>query len=603
MKFFEHIGLSRKQTPFWCLFVVLIGFFLALEQLILPKPQASIAANINGLRMANDDKQLWRQIDVDDESWPLSVGSKNGFNHVQVPSRIGWLRTPAFGLPGAFKEQPMAVHITSGATYELYWNGQFLGRNGSPATDLESETNGIADSRFYLPPSLILPEGNVVAIRYSAHGYNRLPLPLAFSIQVMAFQNEKFQRLASLVPAFLLIGGVAAGAIFFLALFFRNREDRRSLFLALMFFMVVIQLASESSRALVSFTYIGQLMRIGLTLLAAYGSGLFLLSYTSSFTDSKAARRTAFIGSHAFILISLTMFYGELDELTYSVLAIFAGVSTLVSVFGLAKGKSNMLPIVVALIVLCLSFAVGPTLFLDRYYFVAMAILAVTFFIVQATEFRRSQEKVLETSLRLNRLELDLLKRQIQPHFIMNTLTALSEWILTSPEQSVEMIDTLSEEFRLLNGFVGKPLVALSDEILLCQSHLTLMSFRQDREFRLDCTLAQKTALVPPAIFHTIIENALTHNRYSTDESVFTLTQSLSINEEGHTQTQYRLQAPMGDKAHRMSSTSDTGGLGVSYILARLEESWGKRFTFSHGQEDSGWCTHITVTDTDQLRN
>ena len=85
------------------------------------------------------------------------------------------------------------------------------------------------------------------------------------------------------------------------------------------------------------------------------------------------------------------------------------------------------------LMVFCISFLGGYTAFLDSYYYASMALLAGTLFVLQANAINRAERLRAEEKLKSSRLELELLKRQIQPHFIMNTLTALSEWILTNP--------------------------------------------------------------------------------------------------------------------------------------------------------------------------
>src|SRR3546814_19410817 len=54
------------------------------------------------------------------------------------------------------------------------------------------------------------------------------------------------------------------------------------------------------------------------------------------------------------------------------------------------------------------------------------------------------------------RLELDLLKQHLKPHFLMNTLTALAGWIEESPHTAVRMVDALADEFRTLVDVFGR---------------------------------------------------------------------------------------------------------------------------------------------------
>ena len=219
------------KLPFALLLLILIKVF-TFTSTHADSP-VNNSANITALAMKQGDNSEWRQPGFNSETWPFSRVNGAGFNRVLTPDTIAWLRTPAFALPQNIKDQPIALHVVTGATFEVFWNGKLIGRNGQPGINLQSETNGLTDSRHYIPPEFMLAEGNVLAVRYSAHGYQRLHLPLAFSFRLGPYENEKYQRLASYVPAFLLIGGVGAAAIFFAALFARRRSDKGSLWLAL----------------------------------------------------------------------------------------------------------------------------------------------------------------------------------------------------------------------------------------------------------------------------------------------------------------------------------------------------------------------------------
>ena len=331
--------------------------------------------------------------------------------------------------------------------------------------------------------------------------------------------------------------------------------------------------------------------RIGITFLAAYASGLFLNLYLLNYLGVNRLKRPVLLGTHFCTIIAVALFYANFDTATFTVLAIFVAAAIGLTAHGVYRQQRYALPMLLVLGVFASSFLVGSTLFLDRYYFGAMALLASTLFVVQASLFRETERKVDASKLTISRLELDLLKRQIQPHFIMNTLTALSEWILTSPEQSVDMIETLSDEFRLLNEFVGKKLVPLASEIGLCRAHLKLMSYRQDQHYSLETTIETEGALMPPAVLHTLIENALTHNRYSGESTRFYLEQR-SLHGDC---IELTLTTPPGSSAHRTDTPDKTGGLGLSYVRARMEESWGNNFSFSDGQSESGGWRSVII--------
>jgi len=550
-------------------------------------------AGIIGLHMMQGDDPLWRESNFDSGHWPYSKHVANSsFNRILIPEGIGWLRTEPFGLPDYFTTHPVALYVISGASFQVFWNGNLIGENGRPATSMAEEIDGMADTRFYIPPRLIQATGNVLAIRYSALGYSRLHLPLAISLDIGAYKDQRYNRLASHVPALLLLGAVGVAALFFASLYLRRRFDKGSLWLALMFLMVTLQSASEISRALYSFSYFGIVTRILLVAILAYGSGLFLNFFILSYLRLPGVRRWALGLAHAAVLVAILFHFNHFDKLTYAFIAIFAFSALFMTSYGAWIKRPGARPLLMALIVFCFSFLAGYTAFLDIYYYASMALLAGTLFVLQANAIRQIEGLAAEEKLRSKRLELDLLKRQIQPHFIMNTLTALSEWILTNPQSGVEMINALADEFRILNEYSDKQLVPLESELKLCRSHLTLMSYRQDQTFLLTTDLQNTGLSVPPAIFHTLIENALTHSRYSADNTVFDFKQTMT--EAG--EILFSLTAPAGIKRRRNGNDSGGGGLGLSYVKSRLQESWGDAFVLDFGEDESGrWRTTILI--------
>src|SRR5262249_34275915 len=112
-------------------------------------------------------------------------------------------------------------------------------------------------------------------------------------------------------------------------------------------------------------------------------------------------------------------------------------------------------------------------------------------------------------------LELELLKRRIAPHFLMNTLNALAEWVESDPKAGVRMIEALAGEFRLLSQISDRAMIPLSEEIALCRRHLEVMSFRVDHPFSLTVKGVDESIEVPPGVLHTLVENAFTHGRFA----------------------------------------------------------------------------------------
>jgi LytS/YehU family sensor histidine kinase len=189
------------------------------------------------------------------------------------------------------------------------------------------------------------------------------------------------------------------------------------------------------------------------------------------------------------------------------------------------------------------------------------------------------------------RMEIELLKKNLQPHFLLNTLTALTEVVEQSPREAVRLIDDLAEEFRSLSRMSAEKLIPLSQELDLCRAHLRVMSLRTGKAWRLEAESLDLAATVPPALFLTLIENGFAHQRVATSGAAFVLRQQKSPGGA----TLYVFESP--GRAHDEPGRA-AGGTGLRYVKARLEESFPSRWSFRQGPTEAGWESVIELRQT-----
>ncbi|WP_412546656.1 histidine kinase [Maricaulis sp. MIT060901] len=190
---------------------------------------------------------------------------------------------------------------------------------------------------------------------------------------------------------------------------------------------------------------------------------------------------------------------------------------------------------------------------------------------------------------RMARLQLALVKRNIQPHFIMNSLTVANELQQTDSQAASRFVDAMAGEFRALANMVDQDTTTVLEEIELCRNHLTMMGLRLGREFSLEFTSDQSDAPFPPGVLHTLVENAISHNRYRQEAVTFSLTgQSV-----GGARV-FELRVPRADRA---GETSMGTGSGTAYIEARLEEFAPGDWHFSSQADARDWVSRITLPE------
>ena len=179
-------------------------------------------------------------------------------------------------------------------------------------------------------------------------------------------------------------------------------------------------------------------------------------------------------------------------------------------------------------------------------------------------------------------LENEMLKKSIQPHFLINTLTIITEWVETKPNLAIKQINLLSNEFRYIMKAAKQTLVPIEEEIKLCKNYLAMFNLKQSIEYSLVVKLEKKTVKVPPLIFHTLIENSLIHSDDSF-ENKFRIEQSI----QGK-RIIYRITTPGS-----YSNDENKDGLGTTYIKSRLEVSYPSKWTLKSYQEKNSRITEI----------
>lgn len=131
-----------------------------------------------------------------------------------------------------------------------------------------------------------------------------------------------------------------------------------------------------------------------------------------------------------------------------------------------------------------------------------------------------SQRRLKDERLRASRLETQLvqaqlqaLRTQLQPHFLFNTLNAISALALADPAQAKLMIARLSDFLRLTLEQQHSPQVPLSRELQLLECYLGIQRVRfQDRlTTHFDIADEANNAAVPNLILQPLVENALRH--------------------------------------------------------------------------------------------
>lgn len=208
------------------------------------------------------------------------------------------------------------------------------------------------------------------------------------------------------------------------------------------------------------------------------------------------------------------------------------------------------------------------------------AIVPVYFLLLAITQAIRNhrraadQQRVAEQTIgQLNQARLQALQRQLQPHFLFNTLNSATGYLYDQPRIAEEMLCSLSELLRRSLALADRTEITLGEEVELMNLYLDIQRHRfGDRlsiEQEIDPALTR--SLVPPLILQPTVENAIVHGLARTGSPKRIEIRALQVND--------RLRLTVID--HNVSppasgTTAPTrDGIGVENTRQRLATLYG----------------------------
>lgn len=143
---------------------------------------------------------------------------------------------------------------------------------------------------------------------------------------------------------------------------------------------------------------------------------------------------------------------------------------------------------------------------------VYLTTLFATVLPIKIWDSRRSEMKLEQQQLRLNEARLDALSRQINPHFLFNTLNSVASLIRRDQDQARQMIFKLSKILRRLLR-QQENLTTLREELSFIDDYLAIEMVRFGEKLRFEREIEPATLdmLVPSMLLQPLVENSIRH--------------------------------------------------------------------------------------------
>lgn len=140
---------------------------------------------------------------------------------------------------------------------------------------------------------------------------------------------------------------------------------------------------------------------------------------------------------------------------------------------------------------------------------------------MDAGELRLRAEKLERIA---SQAELESLKMQLDPHFLFNNFSTLSELVIEDQKIAVKFIDNLASVYRYMLSNVRKDVVGILDEVRFVESYFFLIQERMGTKVQLDIQLEEEyysTCTVAPLALQLLVENAVKHNKASKETPLY----------------------------------------------------------------------------------
>jgi sensor histidine kinase YesM len=218
----------------------------------------------------------------------------------------------------------------------------------------------------------------------------------------------------------------------------------------------------------------------------------------------------------------------------------------------------------------------------------AIIALAVCIYIIG--DYRRNQKLNEDLIKAKAETEIKLLKGQLHPHFLFNSLNNIYSLALSHSDQTADSILKLTELLDYLVYRASLDTVPLAKEVQLLENYLGLEQLRYGKKLQVtqDIAVQNDAVVVTPLILLPFAENCFKHGGSGTD-GVFRVNIYLHAD---HQQLHFKMSNSIND---RKTTPSESGGLGLQNIQKRLNLLYPGRHQLLINHAESAYQVELNI--------
>jgi ligand-binding sensor domain-containing protein len=154
-----------------------------------------------------------------------------------------------------------------------------------------------------------------------------------------------------------------------------------------------------------------------------------------------------------------------------------------------------------------------------RFWFIALSLLVILALLYWYMKKREEQvKKVQQLQQEKIQFEFEVLRNQVNPHFLFNSFNTLISYIEEEPGMAVDYVEKLSSFFRNIVNYREHDVITLDEEISILKTYFYLQQKRYGSNLTLNISISEeqkKLIFIPPLTLQLLIENAIKHNAVS----------------------------------------------------------------------------------------
>ncbi|MEQ9593288.1 MAG: histidine kinase [Cyclobacteriaceae bacterium] len=228
-----------------------------------------------------------------------------------------------------------------------------------------------------------------------------------------------------------------------------------------------------------------------------------------------------------------------------------------------------------------------------RFYDQYIITVGVYYVIRYFQGLQRQEKEKSELAIRNREMQISLLKSQINPHFLFNTLNSISTLMHSSKEKARKVITQLSDIFRYALDAHSDEMVKLIHEIKFIENYIRIQEVRfgERLKFQTDIDPECLGVAIPPMILQPLVENAVKYGIAPKEDGgtiYLTVRRSeqiifFEVRDDG-----------LGTKAKKIMDGSSSG-VGMSNTDQRLKSYYGQQSGLRIRANEKGYAVSFFI--------